>query len=148
LAAKVSGVHWQHQTSSHSAELTAGYKNDQGQGYLPIAQMLSNNGVKFDFTCFEMRDNEQPASACSGPEELIWNTKKAADAHGVLYQGENALNRYDSTAYASILYEVVRIGGIDAFTYLRIGNNLFSGNNFNLFSSFVQDMHNLQRFLE
>jgi len=143
LAAKVSGVHWQHQTSSHSAELTAGYKNEQGKGYLPIAQMLSQNGVKFDFTCFEMRDNEQPANSCSGPEELIWETKKAADAYGVKYQGENALNRYDSTAYASILYEVKRIGGIDAFTYLRLGNDLFSGNNFNLFTTFVQDMHNL-----
>ena len=71
LAAKVSGVHWQYKTPAHSAELTAGYKNDQGQAYLPIAQMFKRYDVMFDFTCLEMKDSEQPASCSCGPEELV-----------------------------------------------------------------------------
>lgn len=36
--AKIAGVHWQYKTPSHAAELTAGYKNDQDQGYEPVQQ--------------------------------------------------------------------------------------------------------------
>jgi len=142
LAAKVSGVHWQHQTPGHSAEQTAGYKNEMGKGYLPIAQMFAKYNAKFDFTCFEMKDNQMPSNACSGPEELIYDAKKSADQYGVLFQGENALNVYDANGYNAILYQARRLGDIDAFTYLRLGDDLFKGNNFQAFSSFVQNMHN------
>eukprot|EP01133_Synstelium_polycarpum_P003634 gene3634-4163_t len=34
VTAKVSGIHWWYGDPSHAAELTAGYKNDLGQGYI------------------------------------------------------------------------------------------------------------------
>eukprot|EP01125_Pyxidicula_operculata_P021785 TRINITY_DN8637_c0_g1_i1.p1 TRINITY_DN8637_c0_g1~~TRINITY_DN8637_c0_g1_i1.p1 ORF type:complete len:445 (-),score=89.28 TRINITY_DN8637_c0_g1_i1:135-1469(-) len=141
LAAKVSGIHWQYKTASHGAELTAGYKNDKGDAYNQIAAMFSKYGVTFDFTCFEMRDSEQPGYACSGPEELVQQTLVSARSKGVHFAGENALPRYDQTAYNTIVYESTRVFVINAFTYLRLDGNLLSGGNWNNFVSFLQTMH-------
>lgn len=33
---KVAGIHWLYNDPSHAAELTAGYKNDQLNGYTPV----------------------------------------------------------------------------------------------------------------
>lgn len=51
---------WHYNTRSHAAELTAGYYNTRHHdGYLPIARILGKHGVVFNFTCMEMRDEEQ-----------------------------------------------------------------------------------------
>jgi hypothetical protein len=144
LSIQISGVHWLYKTPAHAAEQTAGYKNDQGKAYIPIAQMFKKYGVTFDFTCLEMRDSEQPPSCYCGPEELVGLTETAAVNSNIHYSGENALERYDTAAYQQIEYESDRIvHPINGFTYLRLSNTLLSGNNWNTFKTFVYNMHNL-----
>ncbi|KAK1304892.1 Beta-amylase [Acorus calamus] len=127
LAAKV---------SNHAAELTAGYYNlDDRDGYRPIARMLSRHEAILNFTCVEMHDTEQPDEAMSAPQELVQ---------------QNALSRYDATAYNQILLNS-RPNGVNkkgppkfkvtSMTYLRMGDDLFEVKNFKLFSSFVHKMH-------
>ncbi|EFA86518.1 predicted protein [Heterostelium album PN500] len=145
LTAKVSGIHWWYGDPSHAAELTAGYKNDQGQAYIDIATMFAKHGVAFDFTCLEMRDSEQPASCLCRPEELVGQTKQAAMQAQISYSGENALQRYDQAAYSEIEYESTRYNFlISGFSYLRLDDYLLSSQAFPLFQSFVSTMSSLQ----
>jgi len=141
LAGKVAGIHWLYKDPSHAAELTAGYKNDLGQGYAPITAMFAKHGAMIDFTCLEMRDSEQPASCMCAPEELVYQTLKAAQASNIGYEGENALPRYDSTAYQTIEYESNRVFPISGFDYLRLDPTLLQSNNLNVFAQFVSAMH-------
>jgi beta-amylase len=143
VAAKISGIHWLYKDPSHAAELTAGYKNDQNQGYTAITKMFAKYNVWMDFTCLEMRDSEQPASCLCGPEELVGQTLQAAKNAGIGYEGENALPRYDTSAYQQIQYESNRVMRIQGFDYLRLDSTLLSGGNWNNFISFVKQMHSI-----
>ena len=146
IAAKIAGIHWWYMTASHPAELTAGYYNTRAhEGYGAIAAMLAKHDAEFDFTCMEMRDNEQPASCACGPAELVDQTENEAFSHNIGYGGENALPRYDTTAYQQIQSQSYRAGSkpISSFTYLRLSDTLFQGQNWSNFCNFVQTMHNL-----
>ncbi|GIQ81671.1 glycoside hydrolase, family 14, partial [Kipferlia bialata] len=103
LAMKIAGIHWWYGDATHAAELTAGYYNLYGQsGYTPIASMFSEFDTRFDFTCLEMTDASQAKfNAGCMPEELVRQTMD--DAYGyTTYSGENALTRYDWSAYATV----------------------------------------------
>lgn len=64
--------------------------------------------------------------------------------------GENALSRYDATAYNQILLNV-RPNGVNkngqpklrmyGMTYLRLSDDLLEETNFKLFKTFVRKMH-------
>lgn len=46
LVAKIGGIYWWYKTSSHPAELTAGYYNTSlRDGYDPVASVLSRHGA-------------------------------------------------------------------------------------------------------
>lgn len=141
---KVSGIHWLYNTDSHAAELTCGYYNTvKRDGYAAIADSLVDFGASLDFTCLEMRSSEQSAEARSNPEALVAQTRKAAEVRGVRYRGENALQRYDRTAYTQIISQSRLSTGepIDGFTYLRLTNDLVNNNNYyNDFKWFVSEM--------
>jgi len=140
LAGKVAGIHWWYNTAHHAAELTAGYYNANNRNaYAELADVFKAQGAALDFTCLEMRDSEQDSSCASGPEGLVNQVASAASGAGVTLNGENALPRFDSTAYNQILSYSNRL---HAFTYLRLGDNLLSDNNFNTFKNFVSQMHN------
>ncbi|KAJ4784534.1 Beta-amylase [Rhynchospora pubera] len=143
LSAKVAGIHWHYRTRSHAAELTAGYYNTRNRdGYIPIAKMLAKRGVVMNFTCMEMKDEQQPGHAGCAPELLVEQVKKAASSAGVELAGENALERYDEAAYAKVL-ETSRSEtgmGLSAFTYLRMNKRLFEEANWRQFVSFVKAM--------
>lgn len=144
LAAKVAGIHWLYKTNSHAAELTAGYINVDGfNPYGQIAHVFAQYNVAFDFTCAEMLDTEQPASCNCGPQELVQQTHSAAASAGIPYSAENALERYDTTAYNTIETTARNFGGIERFYYLRLTDTLLQSNNLNTFASFVNTMHNL-----
>jgi beta-amylase len=106
ISTKISGIHWQFQTPHHGAELTAGYKNDKyrptfisssrpsslphslldrGRAYFVIADMLAKYNVAFDFTCFEMKDSEQPGYACSSPENLVGLTLDSVKGKSIIF---------------------------------------------------------------
>eukprot|EP00160_Parvularia_atlantis_P015484 Unigene4438_Nuclearia_a/m.13560 Unigene4438_Nuclearia_a/g.13560 ORF Unigene4438_Nuclearia_a/g.13560 Unigene4438_Nuclearia_a/m.13560 type:complete len:472 (+) Unigene4438_Nuclearia_a:48-1463(+) len=146
LSVKISGVHWLYNHPSHAAELTAGYYNTNGRNaYDELAQHFAPFNAAFDFTCLEMRNSEQPSEARANPEALVAQSRAAAFGRGVIYRGENALNRYDSTAYQQIVRQSKDSSGrkIDGFTYLRLSQTLLNEPNYSTFRSFVGDMSRL-----
>lgn len=143
LSAKVAGIHWHYRTRSHAAELTAGYYNTRHRdGYVPIARMLAKRGVVLNFTCMEMKDEQQPGHANCGPELLVRQVKAAARTAGVDLAGENALERYDESAFSQVLAtsRASEDIGLSAFTYLRMNKKLFDGENWRNFVGFVKSM--------
>eukprot|EP01112_Ceratiomyxa_fruticulosa_P005377 TRINITY_DN15_c0_g1_i1.p1 TRINITY_DN15_c0_g1~~TRINITY_DN15_c0_g1_i1.p1 ORF type:complete len:463 (-),score=73.38 TRINITY_DN15_c0_g1_i1:209-1597(-) len=153
VTGKVAGIHWQYKDPSHAAELTAGYYNTDGiNAYNKIASMFAANGVGLDFTCLEMLDSEQCGYGdscvvngfCScAPQELVGQVELSAQQYNVQFSGENALPRYDNTAYSTIEYESDRYYFINSFSYLRLSSTLLSGSNWSNFQNFVSNMHNL-----
>ncbi|KAH9307369.1 hypothetical protein KI387_035280, partial [Taxus chinensis] len=140
LSGKVAGIHWHYGTRSHAPELTAGYYNTRNRdGYFPVAKMFARHGVVFNFTCIEMKDYEQPGDAQCSPEKLIKQVVLATRKAGVPLAGENALPRYDEDAHTQIVnnasLRLAEDGGNDmvepmcAFTYLRMGPQLFQSDN-------------------
>lgn len=140
LSAKVAGIHWHYRTRSHAAELTAGYYNTRHHdGYGPIARMLARHGAVLNFTCMEMKDEQQPGHAGCSPELLVQQVRAAARAARVELAGENALERYDEQAFAQVA-ATAEAAGLSAFTYLRMNRNLFDGDNWRRFVAFVKTM--------
>lgn len=140
LSAKVAGIHWHYGTESHAPELTAGYYNTQHRdGYLPIARVLGRHGAVLNFTCVEMRDHEQPQDARCQPECLVRQVAAAAREAGVGLAGENALPRYDEAAHDQVV-ATAQEEQMVAFTYLRMGPDLFQPENWSRFAMFVKRM--------
>ncbi|CAA3014640.1 beta-amylase 3, chloroplastic [Olea europaea subsp. europaea] len=143
LSGKVAGIHWHYNTGSHAAELTAGYYNTRNRdGYSAIARMLSKRGVVLNFTCMEMRDEEQPERANCSPEGLVRQVKMATKSAGTQLAGENALERYDYGAYSQVLGTSRSDfgNGLVALTYLRLNKRLFEAENWSTFDEFVKNM--------
>lgn len=143
LSGKVAGIHWHYKTRSHAAELTAGYYNTRDRnGYLPIARMFAKYEVIFNFTCMEMKDGEQPDHANCSPEGLVQQVKMATQTAGIELAGENALERYDESAYGQVLATSKSDSGsgLSAFTYLRMNKRLFEGDNWRHLVEFVKSM--------
>lgn len=106
LSVKVAGIHWHYGTSSHAAELTAGYYNTRHRnGYLPIAHMLARHGAVLNFTCVEKRDHDpkQPQGAQCRPETLVWQVASAARDAGIGLAGQNAVPLDDEAAYDQVV---------------------------------------------
>ncbi|EPS63004.1 hypothetical protein M569_11781, partial [Genlisea aurea] len=143
LSGKVAGIHWHYKTRSHAAELTAGYYNTRNRdGYLPVAKMMAKHGVVFNFTCMEMRDGEQPEAAGSSPESLVRQVKMATKRAEAELAGENALERYDGSAYSQVINTSRSETGsrLSAFTYLRMNRRLFEADNWRNLVEFVRAM--------
>jgi len=140
IAGKVAGIHWWFKTPHHAAEVTAGYYNTNGRdAYAEITEVFATHNASIDFTCLEMLDSDHDPACESGPEGLVKQVKLGAKSAGIAFNGENALARYDDTAYKTI--ESYR-NGMKDFTYLRLGPMLteYDGN-FDRFKAFVQRMH-------
>ncbi|KAK7263568.1 hypothetical protein RJT34_31160 [Clitoria ternatea] len=151
LAIKVSGIHWWYRAENHAAELTAGYYNlNDRDGYRPIARMLTRHHAILNFTCLEMRDSEQSSDAKSAPQELVQQVLSGGWRENIPVAGENALSRYDATAYNQIILNA-RPQGVNqngppkhcmfGVTYLRLSDELLQQSNFDIFKKFVQKMH-------
>lgn len=139
LAGKVAGIHWWHGAPSHAAEVTAGYYNTNGRNaYKEIAEVFRKSGdVALCFTCLEMHDWEQPQECQSRPEGLVAQVADAALSTGVLFNGENALARYDRTGYDKVLQ---RRNDLHSFTFLRLDHKLATDGWYE-FKEFVRRMH-------
>lgn len=85
----------------------------------------------------EMTDSSQQNCGC-GPQELVAQTHQAARNSGIPYGGENALVRYDTSAYAQVESESP---GLLAFYYLRLCSDLMTNDvNWSNFCQFVTAM--------
>ncbi|KAL6883223.1 hypothetical protein ACP4OV_010637 [Aristida adscensionis] len=144
VSVKVAGIHWHYGTRSHASELTAGYYNTRHRdGYLPIARALARHGAVLNFTCVEMRDHEQPRDARCMPEALVRQVAAAARAAGVGLAGENALPRYDGAAHDQVVATAAERAAEErmvAFTFLRMGPDLFHPDHWHRFAAFVRRM--------
>jgi len=68
IAGKIAGIHWWYKSPHHAAELTAGYYNtNKRDAYAELAKMFAVHNAEIDFTCMEMRDNEQPVECAWAP---------------------------------------------------------------------------------
>ena len=129
-----------------SKKADGSYQGGSSYGYDGIASMIaSHKGTTFLFTCLEMQDSEQSSSCDCGPYELVGQTKQSAINANVPYSGENALERYDETAYETIETQASRYGvNINRFTYLRLGSTLTDDSgNWNTFTNFVSNMNSM-----
>lgn len=146
VAMKVAGIHWWYNHASHAAEMTTGYVNGNaitGQNfYARAASLCKELGVILDFTCFEMTNNEQPSSASSNPQGLVSQVLSAAKSAGCKVAAENALPRYDATAYNRIIDNACNKGTkVEALTYLRLTSQLVNNTaNFNEFKRLVSTL--------
>ncbi|KAJ8748976.1 hypothetical protein K2173_013415 [Erythroxylum novogranatense] len=150
VCAKLSGVHWWYKTASHAAELTAGFYNPSNRdGYGPITAILKKHDVTLNFTCLEMRTEDQKVDfpeALADPEGLVWQVINAAWDAGTRVASENALPCYDRDGYNKILEKAKPLNDPDGkhlctFTYLRLGPALMEERNFREFEIFVKRMH-------
>ncbi|XP_019261063.1 PREDICTED: beta-amylase 7-like isoform X4 [Nicotiana attenuata] len=150
IAAKLSGIHWWYKTSSHAAELTAGFYNPSNRdGYVAIAAMLKKHGAALNFKCAEMSMLEQTvdfSEALGDPEGLAWQVLNAAWDVSLPVCSENALLCHDRGGYNCLLEKAKLLNDPDgkhifAFTYLRLGPLLIDGQNFMEFERFVKRMH-------
>ncbi|CAN0914624.1 BMY1 [Linum grandiflorum] len=153
LAAKVSGIFWWYTHPSHAPELTTGYYNLKDRdGYRPVARMMLRHHGLVNFTCLEIRNTEWPAESQSAPQQLVQQVLSAAWREGIDVAGENALPRYDATAYNQILLNArpngvrppkdgekkLRMYGV---TILRLTDDLLEQKNFDVFKKFIRRMH-------
>ena len=106
VAIKCAGVHWWYNSRSHAAELTAGYFNTRSgdfvherDGYEPIVKICAKYNARLNFTCVEMVDGDHPWFSRCGPECLLRQIRTAAAKYNVRVAGENALCRFDRSAY-------------------------------------------------
>ena len=146
IAGKIAGIHWWFFSSSHAAELTAGYYNNAfNDGYGAISQMFAQYDIDFEFTCMEMIDNEQPSNCACGPQELVAQTRATAWKYGLEYGGENALDiEGNYQANSQIINQSFSNGkAISGFTYLRMTDTLFAQGNFNAYAQLVSSLHNI-----
>ncbi|KAF9615132.1 hypothetical protein IFM89_022084 [Coptis chinensis] len=104
--------------------------------------MLGKRNAILNFTCMEMRDGEQPTSVNCSPQGLVKQVKMATKLTRIELAGENALERYDESAYAQVL-EMSRSdfgNGLTAFTYLILNKRMFEGDNWHNLVVFVNNM--------
>ena len=69
----------------------------------------------------------------------MWRVAAAAREAGVGLAGENALPRYDDAAHDQVV-ATAQEERMVAFTYLRMGPDLFQPDNWRRFASFVTRM--------
>ncbi|XP_051147014.1 beta-amylase 2, chloroplastic-like [Andrographis paniculata] len=150
IAAKVSGIHWWYKTANHAAELTAGLYNPSNRnGYTAIVEMLKKHGAILNFTCAELRTQDQAnecPQALSDPEGLVWQVLNTAWEKGVNVACENALWCFSKERYEKILQNARPANDPDrrkiySFTYLRLCPQLLENHNSEDFCDFVKRMH-------
>ncbi|XP_062145931.1 beta-amylase 8 [Alnus glutinosa] len=101
---QVPAVHWWYKTTSHAAELTAGFYNPTNQdGYSPVFEVLRKHSVTLKFVCLRFHVSGQEYEAFADPEGLSWQVLNSAWDRGLTVVGENALPCYDREGYMSMV---------------------------------------------
>ena len=119
-------------------------------GYSPIASMFASHDATFNFTCVELRTEEQHQvfpEAQTDPESLVMQVLNAAWDAGADVACENALTCYHKSGYDQILSsakpEGIRGKHLVAFTYLRLTPELLEEQNLREFTDFVSRLHGM-----
>ena len=77
LLAQIPAVYWWYKTSSHAAELTAGFYNPSNQdGYSPVFDVLKKHSVIVKLVCCGMPvAGQEEGDALADPESLNWQVE-------------------------------------------------------------------------
>lgn len=105
IIVKVPAVHWWYKTTSHAAELTAGFYNPTNQdGYSPVFEVLKRHSVALKLVCLRLPVPAQEYDeALADPEALSWQVLNSAWDQGLTVAGENALPCYDREGFMSMV---------------------------------------------
>ncbi|KAK9667683.1 hypothetical protein RND81_13G004600 [Saponaria officinalis] len=104
IVVKIPTVSWWYNTSSHAAELTAGYYNPANRdGYSPVFEILKKHSVTMKFVCpgssVHGQGNDEPFA---DPVGLSWQVLNGAWDHGLAVAGQNAEPCYDRAEHIRI----------------------------------------------
>ncbi|MQL70805.1 hypothetical protein Taro_003104 [Colocasia esculenta] len=101
IIVKVPAVYWWYKTTSHAAELTAGFYNPTNQdGYLPVFEILKKHSVTLKFMCMGVQDNDE---ALADSEGLSWQLLNSSWDRGLIVAGQNASRYHDRESLNRIL---------------------------------------------
>ncbi|PHU08731.1 Beta-amylase 8 [Capsicum chinense] len=95
IVVKIPAIYWWYRTSSHAAELTAGYYNPTNQdGYSPVFVVLKKHSVTVKFVNSGL---QVPAAddALADPEGLNWQILNSVWDKEINVAGQNAFPCYD-----------------------------------------------------
>lgn len=136
LVAKIPGLHWWSTHPSHAAEATSGlYSYNDDSGYERLCRSFAKFNVTVDFSCLEIGPNEE---CCSDPAKLVQTVREMAELQEIQFEGENALECYDSGSYLRSMRWSIE--GLHRYTFLRMGPTMMKFTNWVMFNQFVRDM--------
>ncbi|XP_031125668.1 beta-amylase 8-like [Ipomoea triloba] len=104
---KISGIHWWYKTSSHAAELTAGYYNTSNQdGYSPLFEVLKKHNATMKFVSKEMETQISPhdlVEASADPNGLCLQVLNGAWDEGLAIAGHHAPRDYNRETFMRLV---------------------------------------------
>ncbi|KAI3983870.1 hypothetical protein MKX01_011578 [Papaver californicum] len=105
LIVKIPSVYWWYKTSSHAAELAAGFYNPANHdGYSPLCNILKKHSVTMKYVCPRMLySGEGNDEAFADPDGLSWQVLNSAWGSGLPIAGQNTLSCYVKEGYLKIL---------------------------------------------
>lgn len=105
IVVKIPAVYWWYKTTSHAAELTAGYYNPCNQdGYAPLMEVLKKHGVTMKFVISGFQAPYQEIDeALSDPEGLNWQVLNSGWDRGLSVAGQNAQPCYNREGFMRLV---------------------------------------------
>ncbi|XP_019155932.1 PREDICTED: beta-amylase 8-like [Ipomoea nil] len=105
LVVKIPGIHWWYLTSSHAAELTAGYYNTSNRdGYSPLFEVLKKHNATMKLVSKETQISPGDlVEAYADPIGLCWQVLNGAWDKGVAIAGHNAPRGYDRETFMRLV---------------------------------------------
>ncbi|CAA2984505.1 beta-amylase 8 [Olea europaea subsp. europaea] len=105
IVVKIPAVYWWYKTSSHAAELTAGYYNPTNQdGYSPVFEVLKKHSVTVKFVVPGLQVSyHEIDDSLSDPEGLSWQVLNSAWERGLTVAGQNAQSCYDRDGFTRLV---------------------------------------------
>lgn len=103
IVVKIPAIYWWYRTSSHAAELTAGYYNPTNQdGYSPVFEVLKKHSVTIKFVSSGLQVPETD-DALADPEGLSWQIMNSAWDKEINVAGNNAFPCYDREGFMRLV---------------------------------------------
>ncbi|KAJ0634468.1 putative beta-amylase [Helianthus annuus] len=101
IVVKIPSVYWWYKSTSHAAELTAGYYNSANQdGYSALFEILKKYSVIVKFICEGLHlSSDGNHDALADPKGLTWQVLNSAWDKGLTLAGQNALIYYDKEVF-------------------------------------------------
>ncbi|KAJ9152398.1 hypothetical protein P3X46_025967 [Hevea brasiliensis] len=105
IIVNIPAVYWWYNTTSHAAEITAGYYNPTNHdGYSPVFEVLKKHSVTMKFICSGLHTSgNENDEALADPEGLSWQVLNSAWDRGLTVAGVNALSCYDREGHIRVV---------------------------------------------